>query len=173
MILVHAGNRIDEKGRPHPRFPSERIYAVSERLSETLGLSRPRIVVSAAAAGADLLMLEAAQAHGISTLVALPLPVDEFRTQSVADQGDEWVVRYDQVLAYTDRLVTTDLSGHDDWYLVGNGFILDAAADVAELGEPIAAVVVTPTDDTTSVSHDFATKAETRGWPVTIIPPNV
>jgi hypothetical protein len=89
MILVHAGNRVDGPERTGPpRFPESQVAFVQKRLARLLDALRPRIVVSAAAAGADLLLLELALAtEGGAVLIVLPFAATAFRVASVADGG--------------------------------------------------------------------------------------
>jgi len=78
MWIVHAGNRIDAPDRAVPRFPAGNVEWFERRLRRFLGELRPTGVVSAAAAGADLLMLDVANELGIRIEIVLPLPIDEF-----------------------------------------------------------------------------------------------
>ena len=57
----------------------------------------PSDVVSAAAAGADLIVLEEAIHRGLGTHVIVPIALDEFINQSVIDAGPEWVGRLNVV----------------------------------------------------------------------------
>ena len=92
MLVVHAGNRVDaEGGRTPARFPPEQVPVVRARLGRLLKHMRPLVVVSAAAAGSDLLVLEEALGLGIAVHVVLPAPRDDFRERSVADRGPVWL----------------------------------------------------------------------------------
>src|SRR3954463_10142053 len=78
MLLVHAGNRVDAPDRADPRFPLEHLHDVHLRIGRLLAALSPRGVVSSAAAGADLIVLEEAASRGIPIHVVLPLVAPEF-----------------------------------------------------------------------------------------------
>ncbi len=173
MIVVHAGNRIDDPSRPDPRFPVENQDAVYQRLVALLDTHQPSGVVSAAAAGSDLLILCAAQELDISTHIVLPLRVGRFRAESVSDQGEEWTRRYSAAIDWASSIRVDDLAGDDEWYITGNDVILQRAAEVARIApDPrVEAIVVKRPEDETSVTADFARKASNRSWVVTEIDP--
>ena len=170
VLLVHAGNRVDLPGRRTPRFPRTLVPLVQHRVAQVLTDLHPSAVVSAAAAGADLIVLEEALRLGITIHVALPISVELFRRRGCEDVGDDWAVRYDKVLAEAGSLGTVHIEDHrddEDWYTHGNKTILDRAAAVAD-GESIYAFVVRPHSGETSPSatDHFAASAAARGWPV-------
>ncbi len=172
MIVAHAGHRVDTAEQDRPLFPVSCDGRVYRRLYLLMLEMRPRLVVSAASGGADLLMLRTAEDLFVPTVIALPLPVDEFRRRSVANQGDRWVEAYDRALDHADDVIVADYSGYDDWSRRGNDLILDSAAGADGSGEPIAAVVVkSGRCSGSSGTADFATKAEARGWPIHVIDP--
>ena len=170
VLLVHAGNRVDLPDRRTPRFPPALVPLVQHRVAQVLADLRPSAVVSAAAAGADLIVLEEALRMGITIHVALPLGVEEFRRRGCEDVGDDWAVRYDKVLAEAGALGSVHIEDHggdDDWYTHGNETILNRAAVVAD-GESIYALVVRPHSGeiSPSATDHFAASAAARGWPV-------
>jgi len=174
LVVVHAGNRVDDATRVKPRFPIEREGSVYRRLYLLMLDLQPAAVISAAAGGADLIMLRVAEDLAIPTHIALPLPIDEFRRRSVSDQGPKWVEAFERALDRSHRVVTTDLSEHNNWFSRGNEFILDVAAEVRaeQCADRVQAVVVTRRHrDDDSASADLAGKAEQRGWPVYVIDP--
>ncbi len=177
MIVVHAGHRVDAPGRATGLFPADRDGSVYRRLYLLMMELRPRLVVTAAAGGADLLMLRVAEDLFIPRLVALPLPVDDFRRRSVADQGDRWIEAFEHSMACADTVVTTDLSEYDDWWRRGNDFLHHCAMEACDGSngrppEPITAVVVRNGNCSgSSGTADFVTKATKRGWPVHVVDP--
>ena len=177
MIVVHAGHRVDTPERATTLFPVDRDGSVYRRLYLLMMELRPRLVVTAAAGGADLLMLRVAEDLFIPRVVALPLTVDDFRRRSVADQGDRWVEAFERSLACADSLLTTDLSAYDDWPRRGNDFLQDCAMEArvgsnGDAAEAIVAVVVKHRGcPNSSGTADFATKAALRGWPLHIVDP--
>src|SRR3954465_2070262 len=95
VLFVHAGNRIDLADRPMARFAQREVPMVAARVRHLLTTLRPSAVVSAAAAGADLVVLQEAIAQGFGAHIVLPIGREEFVEQSVADAGAEWVQRFD------------------------------------------------------------------------------
>ena len=172
MIIVHAGNRVDAPDRATPRFPSDNEEAVQLALAELIAELQPRTVVSAAAAGADLLMLAAAEQAEVSTVVVLPLTKSEFRQRSVDDLGKAWTDRYHQALGAADAVVVDDLSEYDDWYLRGNAVIIEQAQRLATADEDVVAIVVSDLEqDSSSATAHFAGVARDRGLRVISIDP--
>ena len=172
MWLVHAGNRIDAAGRIPPRFPASQVPIVEARLEKILGRLRPDAIVSAAASGADLLVLDVALRLAIPVHLSLPLPALEFRRRSVADQGEGWTERFDRVCLAAASISEHDLSAYDDWYLRGNDEILDDAVRLAGHAQ-LNALVVRPRNqsDSASATSDFARKASGRGLGVLDLDP--
>jgi hypothetical protein len=190
VIVVHAGHRIDKSGQDADRFPAERIGSVYRRGYLYLQEHRPTAVVSAAANGADLLVLRAAEDLFIPFHVVLPIPLDEFRRRAVDDRGPDWSEAFDRAIDRAAAVVWTDeLASFDDWYRRGNDFILDTANELALNGDrfgpdanratgetragPIRALAVLAGTSSarSSTTADFVQKARRRGWPVSVIDP--
>ena len=170
MILVFAGNRVDDADRADPRFPQSNVPRVQSLVAEILAESRPDLVVGAAAAGSDLIILSEAQKASIPTHIVLPLDVNEFRRMSVVDQPGDWGGGFDLAISASTAVTVADLSEFDDWYLRGNDLILDTAESLAH-GDEIMALVVAASDDDSSVSSDFRRKASARGWSAVSVEP--
>lgn len=171
MLVVHAGNRVDAENGPGPvRFPPEQVPVVRARLGRLLEHLRPLVVVSAAAAGADLVVLEEALRLGIAVHVVLPAPRDDFRQQSVADRGPAWLDAFDRVLDAVAaqgercRLVEHALPATVEGYHRGNQKLLDHARTVRGRGRTLA-VAVRPRVRTgaPTVTDDFVERASGQG----------
>ena len=171
MLVVHAGNRVDaEGGRTPARFPPEQVPVVRARLGRLLKHMRPLVVVSAAAAGSDLLVLEEALGLGIAVHVVLPAPRDDFRERSVADRGPAWLAAFDRVLhavvsqGERCRLIEHDLPDTVEGYRQGNQKLLDHARALRGRGRTLA-VAVRPRSRTGSptVTDDFVERATNQG----------
>ena len=146
-------------------------------MGRMLDALRPFGVVSAAAAGADLIVLEEAIARGIGTHVVLPIPVCDFVKQSVMDAGTEWVRRFEAVLDHVANdtncsLLQGDESPDDDWFLSAHDQLLDRANDVAD-GDTVVALTIRPPEgeNPPSATDDFAMRAERVGLLVLCIDP--
>jgi hypothetical protein len=177
MLLVHSGNRIDLPGRRIARFPSTQVPVVRARAARVLDTLRPSDVVSAAAAGADLIVLEETIRRGINAHVVLTIARDEFVKLSVADAGPDWVRRFEAVIEHISThdgssLVQGDDAPDHEWYLAAHDQLLDRA-EVVAAGRAIAALTVRPPEgeDPPSVSDDFAVRAEHMGLLVLSIDP--
>ena len=93
MLLVHGGNRPDGAGRTPARFPAERVDAVEAALGRVVDALRPSGIVTAGAAGADLLVLAVARRLGVPMHLVVPIEESAFIRQSVADAGPTWPAR--------------------------------------------------------------------------------
>jgi hypothetical protein len=177
VLLVHAGNRIDLANRPIARFTPTQVPKVRATVGRVLDALRPFAVVSAAAAGADLIVLQEVIERGIGAHVVLPIPVRDFVKQSVMDAGPEWVRSFEAVLDHVANdtrcsLVQGDESPDDDWFLAGHDQLLDRAMDVAD-GDIVVALTVRPPEgeNPPSATDDFAMRAERIGLLVLCIDP--
>jgi hypothetical protein len=177
VLVVHAGNRIDGADRAHPRFPPERELAVSDRLRELLDVLEPDGVVTAAAAGADLLLIEAAQERGLPIHLVLPTERYCFRATSVEDRGERWVAAFERAinLVTTHKecsLVELGLESDGNVFRAGNQALINRARDIAEDG--VLAVAVRPSggEHPSSVTDDFVGRAKHAGLFVIEIDPS-
>jgi tetratricopeptide (TPR) repeat protein len=181
MILVHAGNRVDGPDRPGPpRFPESQVPFLQRRLARFVDVLRPRIVVSAAAAGADLLLLENALATpGVAVHIVLPFAASRFRETSVADRGASWTERYDRVLLVVRqraecKLIEFAEAPDDAGYRAGNQHLIDHAMGIAGSDGVLAlAVRPSPGRGEPSMTDDFAEAARLRGVTAIDIDPGI
>ena len=172
-VVVLAGRRVDAAEAEAPRFPARNLAAVEERICELLKESDARVLVCAAACGADILALEAAGRMGLRRRVVLPYGRELFRETSVIDRPGDWGARYDRLLdeiAAQDDLVVLDFDhGDNTTYLATNSAILDEARNIAgaQQHEVLAAVVwdgkSRGEDDVTAA---FRSEAVNRGFRV-------
>jgi hypothetical protein len=112
-VAFFTGHRVDESGRPSPRFPREAVPGVRERLKALLAEGRIEIGYSSAAQGGDILFAETLQEDPASeSHIFLPADREEFRQQSVAMSDDPtWSGRFEAVLAAADDLFWLDPAG--------------------------------------------------------------
>ena len=111
MIVVYGGAQVDAQDRSQPRFPEANVDAVADSVRARLGALRPRLVVGAAASGADLLVLAAARAEGIPAHIVLPFAMPRFLETSVATRGAAWEQRFTELVAGADVEI---LDEHED-----------------------------------------------------------
>lgn len=95
VIITYAG-RLPEADD----FPAENIAYVANQVGRLMSGLRPRLVVGSAAAGADLLVLNAALRDGVGAKVVLAGTIAEFRESSVAGWGPEWLRMFDTITAH-------------------------------------------------------------------------
>ena len=91
-VLAVSGRRIDEEGAKEQRFPPGNEALVAARLRDMMVFATARAVVCSAACGADILALEIAAQLGLARRVVLPFGREQFRSTSVADRGEDWVL---------------------------------------------------------------------------------
>jgi hypothetical protein len=178
VLVVHAGNRIDGPDRAAPRFPPEREYAIADRLGELLDVLAPEGVVTAAAAGADLLLIEAAAKRGLPVHLVLPCPWQRFRALSVEDQGTRWVDAFERAIDRVSHdasssLVELDLEPDGEGLRAGNQALIDRARQLARTGVLVVAVHPRGGEDPPSVTDDFVGRAEREGLFVIEIDPGL
>lgn len=184
MIVALAGRRTDAPDAETPRFPQKNVEIVRERIREMLIELGANTLVCSAAAGSDLLALEAAASLGLRRHVVLPYGRDQFLDDSVRDRPGDWEWAFNR--AYSDArgqgdLHTLRMTGTPhEAYLRATQVILDDAQQLAA-EEPrggrqpgagqVTAVVVWDgaprgSDDLTAA---FADEARQRGIPVRVI----
>jgi hypothetical protein len=176
VIIVHAGNRIDQPGRTPPRFPADRERAVGTRIGELLDVLTPAGVVTAAAAGADLLLAEAAMERAVPLHLLLPCPRARFCEVSVADQGPRWTRAYERVLGHVagdsgSSLVELALEPDDAGFRTANQALVERATNLGTTRVLAVAVRPREREPTPTVTDDFVTRAEAAGLFVLEIDP--
>jgi hypothetical protein len=137
-VFLFSGHMVDAPDRPQPRFPPAMEPLAAARIAEALeqlGAGPDDIAFSQAAAGGDLLFLEACQARGVRARVLLPFSEAEFIKQSIvcSTDGPAWRARFDAMKAKLDTriLVMPDELGatpeHVNPYERCNLWLLDSA----------------------------------------------
>jgi tetratricopeptide (TPR) repeat protein len=99
QVLLFSGHMLDAPGRDPPRLPADKEAAAAEHIAQALdaaGAGAGDLALCQAAAGGDLLFLEACQARGVRCQVLLPFAEPQFIEQSVlpAQNGERWRERY-------------------------------------------------------------------------------
>ena len=147
MIIALAGRRIDSPEIDIPVFPDASIDRVRARIHGLLQAQYPRMLVSSAACGADLVAQEAAGALAIRSRIILPFERNQFRKSSVVDRPGNWGPLFDRVIAEAESrqdLISLNLElESDSSYLQANQAILDDARSQAAVhGDELIAVLV-------------------------------
>ena len=168
MLVVHAGNRIDDPDRPRPRFPSDRVQAVADRLGELLDVLAPEGVVTSAAAGADLLMVEAAGEAAAArpppaAVPAGPVPRRLGRGSGPA-LGDGVRHAVEHAVDHPSSLIELDLEPGVEGLEAGNQALLDHTSALARTGGLLVVAVRPPGGEVPpSVTDDFVRRAVDAG----------
>jgi tetratricopeptide (TPR) repeat protein len=99
QVLLFSGHMVDAPGRATPRFPADKEPVAAQRIAaalDELGASAEDLAFCQAAAGGDLLFVEACQGRGVRCQVLLPFPEPEFIERSIVPSagGDRWRERF-------------------------------------------------------------------------------
>jgi tetratricopeptide (TPR) repeat protein len=98
-VFLFSGHMIDAPDRPVPRFPSNKEAVAAERIGrvlDQLGAGPEDLALSQAAAGGDLLFIEACQQRGVRCHILLPLAEPQFIETSLlpSANGPAWRDRF-------------------------------------------------------------------------------
>jgi hypothetical protein len=99
QVILFSGHVMDAPDRATPRFPAYKEAAAAQEIAQTLdalGACAGDLALCLAAAGGDLLFLEACQQRGVRCQILLPSEEPEFIDRSVlpASLGERWRDRY-------------------------------------------------------------------------------
>lgn len=169
MVAVLAGRRVDAADATPARFPLDRVGAVRAELRQLLDRLDARVLVAAAACGADLIGLEEAQKRHMETRIVLPFAPTRFRESSVIDRPGGWGPIFDRALAGAASVRDEQLDPDDEaTYLAGNEAILRVAEKLREPGEPAVAIVVWNGESRGpgDVTEAFLNSARAKGYAI-------
>lgn len=97
--VFFTGHIIDRPGRITPRFPAALESTVAQRISTELETIGATDGFASAAAGGDIMFLEAIVARRGRAHIILPCAIDAFRTDCVEVVGDsDWGARFERLL---------------------------------------------------------------------------
>jgi tetratricopeptide (TPR) repeat protein len=99
QVILFSGHMVDAPDRVEPRFPAGKVGAAARHIGEALDAlnAGPNdLALCQAAAGGDLLFLEACLKRGVRCQVLLPFAEPQFIQRSVlpSTDGDDWRRRY-------------------------------------------------------------------------------
>lgn len=179
MIAAFAGRRIDPPNATAGRFPPDRIDFVEAAIRRQLTADGVRVLVCAAACGADLIALSVASSLGLRRCVVLPFAVDVFRASSVIDRRGPypWGALYDRLIDEAQAAGDLQILGFEPSdvgaFEKTNAAILDAALGLrAGSDENVEAIVVREKESRAGrdYTEHFVNEAVRRGLPVKSIP---
>lgn len=116
QVFLFSGHIIDAPDRPAPRFPADKEGAARAKIEEVLdrhGANAGDLAYCQAAAGGDILFLEACQQRGVRCRILLPFDEPAFLKQSVlpSTNGNAWRDRYYTVAAAASVRIMPDELG--------------------------------------------------------------
>jgi len=98
--VFFTGHMIDRPGRATPRFPAHVEPLVANRIASELDAVGATDGFASAAAGGDILFLEALIARGARAHIMLPCETEAFRRDCVdIGPGADWSARFERVIA--------------------------------------------------------------------------
>jgi tetratricopeptide (TPR) repeat protein len=104
QVVLFSGHVVDLPDRKTPRFPANKEAAAAQSIGgalERLGAGPEDLAFCQAAAGGDLLFLEACQRRGVRCRVLLPVAEPEFIEKSILPSvgGEKWRDRFYEMKA--------------------------------------------------------------------------
>ena len=122
-VVVATGHRADAPSRPPPgRFPNTTacIDKAKGWLREALQAEKAQTAgtlygIAGAASGVDLLFHEVCKELGVPTKVCLPIPIEDYRRESVADGGPDWVEKFNRFIAENPPVILSDSDELPAW----------------------------------------------------------
>ena len=119
-VAVFCGHRVDQPGRPMPRFPAALEQPVYEAIHQRLKALGTYVGFASAASGGDILFLEALLDLGGELNIVLPYNREQFVADAVQDQPsdeatDDWLGRFNRVLSHArEVIIASDHKPKDD-----------------------------------------------------------
>jgi hypothetical protein len=122
-VVVATGHRADAPSRPPPgRFPNTAacIDKAKGWLREALLAEKAQTAgtlfgIAGAASGVDLLFHEVCKELGVPTKVCLPIPIEAYKRESVADGGADWVEKFNRLVAGKPPIILSDSDELPPW----------------------------------------------------------
>jgi tetratricopeptide (TPR) repeat protein len=99
QVILFSGHMVDAPGRTTPRFPADKEAIAAQKIGEALdqlGANEQDLALCQAAAGGDLLFLEACQQRNVHCQVMVPFPEPQFIEYSIlpSTHGEQWRDRF-------------------------------------------------------------------------------
>jgi hypothetical protein len=154
MIVLFAGRRPGTA-----EFPESNVEFVGEQVAQLLGGLRPRRIVGSAAAGADLLALEAAETHGLEAEAVITGDRDAFCEASVADKGAAWERRYRHQLERVPIEELPSQATSEESYRAVTRRIMERGEQLAEQHEAVVVLAIAAARDSVDHSDELAQHA--------------
>jgi hypothetical protein len=141
-ILLFAGHRIDSADRAEARFPAQLEPAVADEIAAALARLDALHAYGSAAAGADLLVLEAAWRCKLPTTIVLPFDPARFVEISVAPSGHRWTEKFAVAMATAERILILDGDEAQPFQATNEKSLELAARHARQAHTPLAGLAV-------------------------------
>lgn len=131
-VFLFTGHVMDTPDRTNPRFPADVEAAAAREIGAALdswGAGPQDLALSQAAAGGDILFLEACQQRQVRCRILLPFPVAEFVKHAVlpSTHGHAWLGRFHAIEAACPDAFEVMPAGGGDPFERCNLWLLDTA----------------------------------------------
>lgn len=167
-VIVAAGRRVDAPDATVARFPPQNVPVVRKRIQQALMNQKPIAIVSAAACGADLLLLDVALEMNVSRYIVLPSQAEKFRESSVTDRPGNWGDLYSEALR-SSKVEVLNVPEGQEGYLETNLKLLDRAQALAKEERAILSALVIWNQESRGiddVTAHFLDQAKRRKIPI-------
>jgi hypothetical protein len=167
-VIVEAGRRVDAPDAGVTRFPARHVPEVRNRINQVLRKEMPVAIVSSAACGADLLLLDVAGEMHVPRYIFLPSDPEKFRISSVTDRPGDWGDIYTNVL-HGSTVEVLKLPEGQEGYLQTNLKLLDQAQALAKRERTDARALVVwnrESRGSDDVTAHFLEQAKQRNLPI-------
>ena len=167
-IIAEAGRRVDAPDATVARFPLRNVQEVRNKVQHVLKREKPVAIVSSAACGADLLLLDVAGEMNIPRNILLPSEPETFRKSSVTDRPGNWGELYSQALR-TSKVEVLKLPQSQEGYLETNLKLLDRAQVLAKQEHTTVKALVVWNQESRGpddVTEHFVEQAKLRKLPI-------
>lgn len=135
-VVVFTGPPLDRPGQANALFPPHLEPHLRQAIEQRLDALQVRIGYASAAAGAELLFVEALLERGAEVNIVLPFELEDFVRHNVAYAGPRWERRFRNALKLADNVSFATAErhlGHEMLYRFGNQVLHGTAALRARL----------------------------------------
>jgi tetratricopeptide (TPR) repeat protein len=128
-VVAFAGHMVDAPDRKTPRFPAMIENKVKESIKAAIRTIHASIGYCSLASGADILFAESMLEEGGEVHVLMPFSKEDFVNTSLRFAGEQWVTRFEQLIArFPVNFVTKEgYGGNDDLFALLGKVIFGSA----------------------------------------------
>jgi len=128
-VVAFAGHMVDAPDRKTPRFPAMIENKVKESIKAAIRTIHASIGYCSLASGADILFAESMVEEGGEVHVLMPFSKEDFVNTSLRFAGEQWVTRFEQLIArFPVNFITKEsYGGNDDLFALLGKVIFGSA----------------------------------------------